>query len=97
MPRLAFRRTPGIIRREVGSDVLLLDPRDESLHVLNTTAAVVWDLLVGPRSAEELVADLAQRFEVAPGDAVARDITHLLESLVARGLVRELPAGPETP
>lgn len=82
-----FRRAARIVRREVGGEILLFDPRNDSLHVLNPTAGQVWDALDAACTLPELETSLRAGFEVEPGANVRGDIEKLLLDLEAQGLV----------
>lgn len=84
-----LRRADGILRREVGAEVMLFDPRSESLHVLNRTAAFVWDRLADQPTAGELVAALGERYEVGAGADVEGDVARVIAELRGNGLVVE--------
>ena len=75
------------MRREVGPEVLLFDPRNDSLHVLNATAAVVWDWLEESRSQADLTAHLREVFEVEMEADVETDVGRIVVELCERDLV----------
>lgn len=89
MSELRIRRRSEIVRREVGNEVLLFDPRDDSLHVLNATAAVLWERLDGVRSLAELTAHLRDSFAVDAEADVEADVRRIVRELRQRDLVIE--------
>ena len=93
MPAPRYRRNPQLIRRDAGSELMLFDPRDDSLHVLNPAGAVLWEALVQPCGIDQLVQVLTEAFEVAPEDDVRGDVTRALGELEAHRLVVREP-GP---
>ena len=84
-----YRRVDGIARRDVGGELLLFDPRDDSMHVLNPTAAFLWEQLVSELTIDELVDSLRLAFEVGPEHDLAPDVERMLSELSGRGLVAE--------
>ena len=84
-----YQRTSGIVRREVGADVLLLDPSNDALHVLNTAAAFVWDELAASASIAELAVALNEAFEVDDAADLTVDLRRVLADLTQRGLIAE--------
>jgi hypothetical protein len=67
---------------------VLLAPGDAEPHALTGTAAVLWDALVEPVTADDLAADLAVAFGTDPA-TVAADIAPLLAAWLASGAVVE--------
>lgn len=86
VPRLAARAR--LRHDRVTGGWLLLYP-EQGLE-LDETAADVLRLCTGERSVGAIVEDLAARYAAAPGE-VERDVLELLDTLVARALVRLHP------
>ncbi|MGQ0669864.1 MAG: PqqD family protein [Actinomycetota bacterium] len=80
------RQSPGALARSVGGEVLLAAPDREGVDVLSETAALVWSLLDRPRSLDELVDVLGERF-AGSREAIARDVGSLVDDLVRRGFI----------
>ena len=59
-------RTEDVYRGDAGDAPVLFDPAERRLHVLNDTAAAVWDRLDRRATLSELVADLAASFGARP-------------------------------
>ena len=87
-----FRRVDGIVRRDVGGELLLFDPRDDSLHVLNPTGAFLWEQLDAVRSTDDLATSLREAFDVALGHDLTPEVERMLTDLSGRGLLTEEPA-----
>jgi hypothetical protein len=82
MPDLAFRN--------MEDEAWVLCTRDQQLHRLNATAALLWDLLEKEPTVRALAETLAREFDVVPAVA-ERDAVAFAESLRERGLVELLP------
>ncbi len=82
------------VTREIGGETLIVPVTGhvmdlESIYVLNPVASRIWALLGSPNSAAQIADAVADEFAVSHQDAAA-DTDEFLESLAARGLVREL-------
>ena len=80
------RAVDRVIEHEVEEDLVLYDPTRDAVHILNSTAAVVWWLCDGQRTQEEIVARVASLYGVKPA-AVAGDVQEVLCRLRDAGVV----------
>jgi len=85
-----FRRSPSTRFRKVFEEGLLLDQEVARLHVLNSAAAFLWDLLAQPRTSDELLNALLQEFDVDP-ETARRDIREFLDQALSAGLLEVQP------
>lgn len=79
--------------QEDGADgwTLLVNPETAGAMAVNQTGALVWKLVDGRRTTEEIAAALRDRFPDAP-DAVAEDVRALLTKLAEEGFIgQEIP------
>ena len=81
------RQSQHLLVTQAGDEILLHDPRTETVHVLNPTAAVVWKLCDGQHTVEDMERAIKARFSVPPDHDVLADIHHLLSILAERGLL----------
>ena len=84
--------------REAGADgwTLLVNLDTAGAMALNLTGALIWSLVDGRRSAEEIAAAARGRFPDAP-DTIAEDVRALLTKLAERGFIgREVPLAGHT-
>ncbi len=80
---------------EHGADgwTLLVNPDTAGAMALNQTGALVWKLVNGRRTTEEIIAAVRKRFPDAPG-TVVEDVRSLLTKLAEEGFIgREVPFG----
>jgi hypothetical protein len=70
----------------VDGELLVVDRDGGQVHYLNATASYVWSMLERGASVEELVARVAERFEVERSTA-AQDVESLIERLEGLHLV----------
>ncbi len=83
----AVTRHPDIIATDLEDEVVLLNPRTQTMFTLNATGRVVWYGLES-FSLDELAGQLEERFEVTR-EAANADIEALLEALRSAGLVHD--------
>jgi hypothetical protein len=78
---LRYVRSPAVLWRHVGREVLLIPPDRESVRGLSETAGAIWDLLEEPRSTTEVARILADRYGESTPEIDAQ-VDRLLEELV---------------
>jgi hypothetical protein len=76
----------------LGSEAVILGMRDGVYYGLDAVGARTWTLLATPRRVSELVDTIVEEFDVER-ERCAADLLALLDDLLARDLVREIPAG----
>ena len=79
-------RKPGVALSRTGDQALLVDDEGGSVHVVNRTAARVWELCDGSPTVESVVESFARDYQLAPATARS-DIAHILDSFRGLGLV----------
>jgi PqqD family protein of HPr-rel-A system len=72
--------------QKLDEDTIVVDPATRAVHLLNETAARVWELLDAPRSIDELVAALTSEYDAAEGE-VRGAVEALLGELAAKGVL----------
>lgn len=77
-PRCAFQNVAG--------RVVVVTPRDRTIHELNETASFLWGLLETPRTVAELAAQVCEEYDVGPAEA-GEDVRAFGEELVSRKLL----------
>lgn len=89
-PRLPVRRA--CLRTEAMPDgsALVFDPVVNRAFALTSSAALAWELCDGCHDAAGMAARIADRFDVGARQA-ERDVTTLLDQLIALGLVDGTP------
>lgn len=83
---LPLRRFDEIAERVLDGDLIVYDLKHQRVHILNPTAAFIWQRCDGQHALEDIVADLAQHF--SENDAVIHaDVLPILQSYAAEGLL----------
>jgi hypothetical protein len=78
-----------LVTQDLGSELMLYDPKNDSAHVLNHTAMVIFRLCDGKHSIEEITREVKGRFEVKEGYDLSRDIEDFLEKFKEKCLLKE--------
>lgn len=73
-------RNPSVLWRELDGEAILLDPQAGCSYNLNPVGTLVWKLLDGQHSAEDIVAAICEAYEVEPEQA-GQDVQRLLDDL----------------
>lgn len=81
--RSAFAET------EVDDEIVIICLDTGRFFSLSGTARAVWQMMEPDASREQILAELSQRYEVAPA-ILARDVDAFVAEAVAAGLIREM-------
>lgn len=81
-------RAEDVIWRRVDDKIVVIKDDGLAIHVLNKTAAMIWEMYDGERSVDEIAQQLVERFEV-PFDEACRDIEEIVEKLIKIGLMKQ--------
>jgi Coenzyme PQQ synthesis protein D (PqqD) len=79
-------RNPSVLWRELDGEAILLDPQAGCSYNLNPVGTLIWKLLDGQHSTEDIVAAICDAYEVEAGQA-GQDAQRLFDDLLANGLV----------
>jgi hypothetical protein len=78
-----------IIWRRIGDDVVVIKDDGLSTHVLNKTAALIWEKCDGRHGVAEIVAEICERFDVSVEEAIT-DVTEIIEQLLKAEIVKHV-------
>ena len=92
MDNRVFAQSGEFVLRAVGRDGVLVPIRNrvgdlDSIYTLTPVAIRIWSLIDGRTAAAEIVAKIAEEYDVSP-DIAARDVAELLDAFVEAGLIR---------
>jgi PqqD family protein of HPr-rel-A system len=87
----SWRRDPTLPFQRMDEDAIVVDPRSREVHLLNETAARIWELLEDATSVDELSELLADEYEGATPDELRREVEAFVSDLGGKGLL--LPRG----
>lgn len=82
----AYRRIERLPWRRLDHQIVIVNPRNRAVHVLNGTGSVIWELLDDKRTIDELTRSLSRRFEGDPA-LVVQQVSAFLQDLTGKGLV----------
>ncbi len=89
MPR--YLANPDISCREDGPEgALLFNPDTDDLLVINPTGLLIWQALSHPRTTDELVTHLLQKFKNVSLDQVNADVAEFIQTLQSRLFIGEV-------
>ena len=93
-PTAIYTRHPDYVQRDVAGECILVPIRRtlteaNSSYVLNETGAALWNRIDGQRTAQDIVTDFCNEYEVAT-DQLAKDFTSLLDDLLSIQAVEEI-------
>jgi PqqD family protein of HPr-rel-A system len=83
---MTWKRDPGLPFQTLEEETIVVDPRTREVHLLNDTAARVWELLASARSVDALTAALGEEYD-APADELRAGVEELLAGLSEKGLL----------
>lgn len=79
-PHARFRQSLSVTSVAHGDKTVLLDSRSEQFFSLDETGQEIWTMIASPRTKDEIVTLLCQRFG-APVDQVTADVAEFLGEL----------------
>ncbi|HVZ75449.1 MAG TPA: HPr-rel-A system PqqD family peptide chaperone [Polyangia bacterium] len=83
----SWHREPTLPFQRMDEETIVVDPRTREVHLLNETAARIWDLLEEPASLDQLCEELAEEYEGATPEALRGEVEGFLKDLGGKGLL----------
>ena len=81
-----WRRDGELPFQKLDEETIVVDPKRREVHLLNETAARIWELLASPQSLDELTATLGDEYDV--GETELREaIGACVDDLASKGLL----------
>jgi pyrroloquinoline quinone biosynthesis protein D len=86
-------RRADVVLQDVGGEAILIDPHTDEAHVLNGSAARLWQLCDGERTMDELAAEFGAVYDLSAADVI-EDVREVVGELVKLKLIESsAPAG----
>jgi len=82
-----YRRAEGVESAPMHQETILFDPGTKRFCLLNRTAALLWEHLGEPATAEQVSAEICRAFTGADTAAVQQDVQAVLRELTDLALV----------
>lgn len=86
-----LQRNKLVLWRELAGEAVLLDPVAGCSYNLNQTGTLIWKLLDGQHSMQDIAATLSDTYQTAY-EQVAQDVAHVLEDLRQNNLLSDAPS-----
>ncbi len=83
---MTYARDPAVPHQRLDEETIVVDPRTREVHLLNETAARIWELLATPRSLDDLTGALVDEYD-APAEEVRASVEETLAVLRDKGLL----------
>jgi hypothetical protein len=80
-------RAKDVVCRRIDDDIVVIKEDGLSLHVLNKTAAIIWDMCDGKSRIDDITARLCERFEISFKEA-REDVRKTLRVLTEMGIIK---------
>jgi hypothetical protein len=88
----SWARDPGLPFQRMDEDAIVINPQTREVHLLNGTAARIWELLETPLSIDDLVGALGSEFDAEPA-ALRSEVETFVADLRGKGLLVAPAAG----
>ena len=89
MAESRLARAEDTIWREIDDEIVVIKDDGMAVHVLNKTAARIWEMCDGERGIDEITAHLCERFDVSLEEARA-DVREIVEKLTQIGIMNQI-------
>ena len=76
-----------VIWRRIEDDIVVISEDGLTTHILNKTAAFVWELCDGINGSDEITTSLLERFDVSEEEAKA-DVIEIINKLSELGILK---------
>ena len=90
---LAYRRTDSFDQEELDDELVIMELESQAIVTLNPTGRLVWEMLKGAATCDEILALIAEAFPDVDRGSLKTDIQAVLDTLVAARLVTTEPDG----
>lgn len=68
-----------IVYRRAGDEAILYNAKAKFIHMINSTAVLVWELCDGLHSIDEIEEIIRDKFEVSTKNDIRKDIQDIIE------------------
>ena len=82
-----YQRKADVGEQQVGDERMLLDESSNCVHVLNGSAAFIWDCLKKPVAVPDIERRLAEQYDLSAAKDVPGSIQRVLDDLEKKQLV----------
>jgi hypothetical protein len=86
-PKTTFCKNPSVSSKITDTDLILYDASMNSVHILNRTANLIWELCDGMHTVSDIEKAMRERFSVDNEYDLLRDIDQAVHHLLMKGLL----------
>lgn len=81
-----YKKRGDISVRSLGKDLMLYDEKNDKVHILNETGALLWNLLDGENKLLDIKKRFMEQFPDTDEKEILADINNIIERLAHEGL-----------
>ena len=82
-------RIEDVIWRRVGDQIVVISSDGLSTHVLNSTAAFIWESCDGTCGVDKIAQSLSEEFDVSYEEALV-DASEIIVELISKGIMKQV-------
>lgn len=71
-------RKDTVLSRQIGDEFMLFDSRNSTVHVINATAGLVWNICDGTNSIDDIKKIVYENYNISVDNDVERDIEDII-------------------
>jgi hypothetical protein len=86
-------RNEDLVWRRIEDEIVVIGNDGLAVHMLNKSAAYIWEQCDGTKSLDEIAVGLCEHFEVTPEEARA-DVQAAINKLEGMGLIHKTEGDP---
>ncbi len=80
-------RRESVLSRPLEDEWILYDTENGSVHIINTTAELIWSLCDGSHTLNDMIDRMRNAYEVPDETALKKDIEQILQSFFEKGIL----------
>ncbi len=89
------KQAEDVIWRRIGDEVVIIKEDGLATHVLNKTAAFIWEMCEDESGIDEIAARLCERYDVSLEEARA-DVREIIEKLANLGVMNRIEGAADS-
>lgn len=87
---MKYRQSPDTFTEMNNDELMLLEINTNEMYRSNEMGAIIWKLLDGHHSIEEIIEEIMRLCTHVTRDVVKEDVILFIEDLLAKGLIEEV-------
>ena len=84
----SISQVDSVIWRRIEDDIVIISEDGLATHILNKTAAFIWELCNGKNGIDDIITSLLEKFEVPEEEAKA-DVSEIIDKLLQLGILKQ--------